>query len=489
MTAVYHGIDEVNWFRSNGYENVPTPIETYYEWPLVKSKFEAFEHQKITAGFITLNKKCFIFSEMGTGKTESILYAIDNLMKEGKVKRALLVSPLSTLTKVWADALFHTFYWRTFAVLHGTAAKRKELLSQDTNFFIINYDGLKVIKDDLLRRPDINMIAYDEASCLRTGDTKLYEAVKTLALPDTRLVLATATPTPNGPEGAWSLAKLVNPEGVPRYFGAWRRSTMNQISPFKWQPKKESFELVNRALQPAILFRRDECLDLPENTIQRRECELSPEQMRLFKDMRKEMALEMQSSITINAVNAADKMTKLLQIASGSIKNAETEDYHDIECSSRIKALLEVIEESTKKVIVFCDYTGPLRMIVKELKKNKINAAFVDGSVGQNERNEIFDRFETGTDLKVLVANSRTVSHGLTLVSATTAVWWVATHSLERFTQANMRINRPGQTHKTTTVLLGSTQLEWQIFDKLEERNENMNNALDLYKSFVESKL
>lgn len=441
----------------------------------------------VPSTFLLFRRNGCIFASGNTGKTESALYACDWLMKTNQVKKVLLVSPLSTIERVWADAIFHTFYWRTKVVLHGPAKKRKELLAEDVDFYITNYDGLKVLKEDLINRDDIGMICYDEASILRTGDTKLYESVKLLATKERRLCLMTGTPTPNAPTDAWSLGRLVNPENTPKYFGTFKKMTMHQVSQFKYVPKHDSHITVNNTLQPAILFRRDECLDLPPNTIQRRQCELSQEQKKLFKDMREEMLSEIKSGVEITAVNAADKLGKLLQIASGSVKDPVTGDYHDIPCDSRVKVLLEVIEECPQKVLVFCDYSGPLRMITKMLRQNGIDTEFVDGSVDSKSRNDIFTRFQETDQIKVLVANSRTVSHGLTLTKATVAVWFVATHSLERFNQANMRINRPGQTMHTTTVLLGATPIEWAIYDKLEDRDESMNNALDLYKSFVNS--
>jgi SNF2 family DNA or RNA helicase len=231
----------------------------------------------------------------------------------------------------------------------------------------------------------------------------------------------------------------------------------------------------------------DECLDLPEMTVQKRECEMTADQARLFKEMRKEMAAELASGTSINAVNGADKILKVLQIVGGSVKDPEGEDYQDIDCHTRINTLLEVIEEAEKKVIVFADFTGALRLIVKELRKHKISAEYVDGSVSQNKRNEIFDTFQNTKDIQVLVANSRTAAHGLTLTAATTICWWTPIFSLERFLQANGRVRRPGQTSKTTAILLGSSAFEWSVYDQLLEKDQNLNNVLDLYKKVVET--
>ena len=73
---------------------------------------------------------------------------------------------------------------------------------------------------------------------------------------------------------------------------------MMQISsaPFsKWVPKQNSYEVVYEVLQPAVRSKKEECLDLPPVTFQNRECELSAEQLKHFKSMRKEMIMEKDS--------------------------------------------------------------------------------------------------------------------------------------------------------------------------------------------------
>lgn len=486
LTQVYHGESEVNNLRKLGID-APAPILSYYEWPKVKGVFDPFAHQRTTAEFITLNRRGFVLNSLGTGKTESALYAADYLMSIGKVKKCLILSPLSTIRRVWADAMFQSFHHRTSTVLYGPAAKRKELLQEDVDFYIVNFDGVKVLREELLKRDDIDMIIVDEAAVLRTGTTKLYETVKELVGDTKRLMLLTGTPTPNGPENAWALARLVSPTRVPKYFGSWKRSVMYQVSQFRWVPTKDSHQKVHEALQPAVRFTLDECIDLPEMTYQNRECELTPEQNKLFAEMRKEMEVELASGVAINAVNGADKILKILQIVGGSIKDPAGDDYHDIDCQNRMNTLLEVIEESEKKVIVFAGFTGALRRIVKELKKHKISSEYVDGSVSSNRRNEIFETFQNTRDIKVLVANPRTASHGLTLTAASTIVWWTPVYSLESYLQANGRVRRPGQTSKSTVVNLGSTPFEWSVYKMLLDKDEHLNSVLDLYKKIVET--
>ena len=98
LVAVPHKIDEVRVLRNMGI-SAPSPIEHHYQW---SGQYKPFSHQSVTAGFLTLNPRGFILSEMGTGKTLSLLWATDYLMQQSLMGSLLIVSPLSTLERVWA---------------------------------------------------------------------------------------------------------------------------------------------------------------------------------------------------------------------------------------------------------------------------------------------------------------------------------------------------------------------------------------------------
>ena len=55
-----------------------------YEWPRPPG-FTPFAHQKVTAEFLANQRKAFCFNEQGTGKTASVIWAVDYLMKLGLV--------------------------------------------------------------------------------------------------------------------------------------------------------------------------------------------------------------------------------------------------------------------------------------------------------------------------------------------------------------------------------------------------------------------
>ena len=125
--AVPHRLDETRTLRGLGHD-APSPIRYYYGWP---GRFTPFSAQKDAAAFLTTHSRAFNLSELGTGKSLASLWAYDFLKQAGKVDKALIIAPLSTLERTWADEIFNHFPHLTCAVLHGTREKRIKLLKQD----------------------------------------------------------------------------------------------------------------------------------------------------------------------------------------------------------------------------------------------------------------------------------------------------------------------------------------------------------------------
>ena len=124
---VRHTLDATKVLRNLNIE-APSPIRYYYRWP---GKYKPYAHQITTSEFLTLHRKAFLLNQMGTGKTASALWAMDYLMQLGQVQKVLIVAPLSTLERVWMDEVFTWIMHRSAVVLHGSAEKRKRLLTTD----------------------------------------------------------------------------------------------------------------------------------------------------------------------------------------------------------------------------------------------------------------------------------------------------------------------------------------------------------------------
>ena len=474
LVVTPHKLDEVRVLNNMGIK-APSPILHYYDWP---GRFIPFDHQKETAAFLTLHNKGLVLNDIGTGKTQSALWAADYLIKTKQIKKVLILSPLSTLERVWGDSIFLGFPHRRFTVLHGTAERRRRLLAQDADFYIINHDGFSIIAEQAQGMFDL--VIVDEAAVLRNPSIQRFRLFRKWMANNsaTRLWLMTGTPTPNDPTDAWALAKLVDSPNCKSTFTSFRETVMMKIGQWKYVPRPESTEIVKDILQPAVRFTRDECFDLPETIIQTRQVALTPEQQKHYKAMLRDFISEVSSSGTISAVNEAVKVQKLIQIACGVAYGDDGQNI-EIDCSPRVKLVKEIIEEAGEKVIVFVPLTGTLHMLEKELSKHW-SVGVVNGEVSSSKRNVIFKDFQDSKDPHVLIAHPGTMAHGLTLTTASTIIWYGPVNSNETYVQANGRIERIGKNKTSNLIHIEATDLEHRAYERLKNKQKLQGLLLDL---------
>jgi hypothetical protein len=439
----------------------------------------------VPTGFLVLRRNGCIFVTGNSGKSAAALWATEYLRLHKLIDKVVIVCPKSCTHKVWEDEIFNTLMHRSAVVIEGGRERKLELAASDADFLIVNHDGLATISHVLAKDSRVTLYIYDEASAIRNSMTNRYKTLKSLLKPATRLWLLTATPCPNQPTDAWALARLVRPETVPPYFLAFKRQTMLQVSNFKWVPKPEATQMAYAAMQPAIRFRTEDCIDLPPVTYQNRACELSPEQHRMMEQMRKHLVAD-NDGATITAANAAVKLIKILQLAQGAAydDNGETQL---IEAPDRLATLKEIIEEADHKVIVWCPFKHVMRHLKTELSK-QWGVELINGDTSASERTRIITAFQqVDQDPKVLIAHPATAAHGLTLVSANICVWYGPTFSSEMYEQANARVARPGQKHHMTVIHLGSTGVEWDAYGVAASKIDRQKKVLDLYRKLVDS--
>lgn len=454
-----------------------TKSETVYEEPSTDGFKYCF---MVPSTFLILRRNGCIFATGNTGKTHSTLWAMDYLMSVGEIKRVLVISPLSTLERVWAEGIFISFTKRKAVVLHGTAKRRRELLKTDADIFIINHDGFNIIADEAIGMFDL--VIVDEAAVLRNPTTTRFKTLRKFmaANPDTKLWMLTGTPTPNEPTDAWALAKLVDSPGLAALsstYTGFRDKVMMKIGQWKFLPRPNSADIVSNVLQPSIRFMRDECVELPETVLHTREVKLTKEQTEVYKDMMKNLVAEA-STGQITAANEAVKMQKLIQISCGVAYDNQGNTV-ELDCGPRIELVKEIIDEAGGKVIVFVPLTGALHKLNRELSQ-LYTTAVVNGSVPARERNEIFRAFQQDPDPRVIVAHPACMAHGLTLTSASTIIWYGPIASNEQYTQANGRIERIGKKFSSNVFHIEATDLERRIYDRLRNKQKLQGVLLDM---------
>jgi SNF2 family DNA or RNA helicase len=480
--AVYWGLDEARVLRNLGVKNVPSPITKRYDWP---GRYKPMQHQIDTAAFLTMHRRAFVFSEPGTGKTLSALWAADYLIKLGKVRRVLILCPLSIMHSAWMGDINNSVLHRSAVIAHHPkAARRIEMIQQDYEIVITNYEGLNLIADEVKADGRFDLVIVDEANAYKTNTTRRWKALNSILTPNTYLWMMTGTPASQSPTDAYGLAKLVNPEGVPKFFTAWRDKVMNKLTMYKWVPKPTAKDDVFEALQPAIRFTKAECLDLPPVVTMTREVEMTPQQAKYYNLLKTQMLVQAAGE-TITAVNAAAAMNKLLQISCGA---AYTDDREVVEfdAAPRLSVLEEVLEETNRKVIIFALYLSTLDAISSHLTKRGIANEQIHGGVTASKRAQIIHRFQNDPEPRALVMQPAASAHGITLTAADTVVFYGPLMSVEQYIQCCARADRKGQTSdKVTVVHIQSSPVEKRLFKALSQKVDDNSLLTEMFNSVI----
>jgi len=460
--------------------NVPSPISKRYKWA---GQHKPYEHQKKTAEFLTMNKRAFCFNEQGTGKTASAIWAADYLMTQKQIRRVLVVCPLSIMDSAWRADLFSFAMHRSVDVAYGSKKKRTDIINSGAEFVIINYDGVDIVKEDIING-GFDCIIVDEATHYKNAQTKRWKTLKKLISDDTWLWMMTGTPAAQSPLDAYGLAKLINPLNVPKFFGSFRDMVMWKVTQFKWMPKENASQIVHEVLQPAIRFTKEECLDLPDMVYVKRKVEMTKQQVKYYEELRKKMVMQVEDE-SITAVNAAIVLNKLLQISSGAVYTDDSETL-EFDISNRYNVLKEAIDESSQKVLVFVPFRHTIDLLVNRLTADQVTCGVIRGDVSASKRTELFDKFQTTPNPQVLIIQPQAAAHGVTLTAANTVVWWGPTSSLETYAQANARVHRSGQKHKCTVIQLYGSAAEQRIYRLLDSRIDVHTKIIDLYKELLD---
>ena len=460
-------------------KNVPSPIAKKYDWP---GLYKPMQHQMETAEFFTLHKRSFCFNEQGTGKTASAIWASDYLMKQGIVRRVLVVCPLSIMQSAWQADLFKFAVHRHVDVAYGNRHKRKEIINAGAEYVIINYDGVEIVEEDI-NASGFDLIIIDEANAYKNVNTNRWKCMRRLIDSNRWLWMMTGTPAAQSPLDAYGIAKLCVPDRAPKFFGRYRDMVMYNVSRFKWLPKDTAQDTVFEMLQPAIRFTKEQCLDLPEVTHTYREAPLTPQQKKYYEQLKKTFAFSADGE-QITSVNAAVNINKLLQLSGGAVYTNDKEVV-EFDVSNRLSVIKEVIDEASHKVLIFVPFTHTINLLADYLTKNGISNAIINGGVPVNKRTEIFKRFQEEDRPTCLIIQPQAAAHGVTLTAANVVIWYAPVTSVETYLQANARVHRKGQVNPVTVVHIQGSPVEDKLYKMLENKLDTHTKLVDLYKNEI----
>lgn len=456
------------------------------------SKQYCFE---VPTGYLVLRRNNRVFCTGNTGKTATTTWAADFLIGSGAAKSMLVVCPKSLMNVAWRDELNKICPARTVSVITGDKAKRIALVNKKADVDIINFDGVEIVYDQLKARK-YDIVVVDESTAYKNESTTRWMWLRALVKDVPRLWLLTGTPCPQSPEDAHGQIRLMYGEKWAVSKGKWKEMTMTQVGPFRWIPKKEAPELIRTHMQPAIyVSKRDAMPNMPPIMLTQREVELSSQQQKLIKSLKKDLMATV-GAAGITAVHAAALRLKIVQIASGSVYDDEREVI-ELDNSSRDSELVSIVQQvrarefndgtANNKLVVFCAFKHTVNRVVEMLSAKGIRAVALTGDNTPKQRDAAITALQKGTEVEVLVAIADIAAHGLTFTAASTTVWYSPVTKAELYIQANNRMDRPGQKQHMEITRLYACEAEKLMYNTLSDKLTGQSDVLSGYAQLVES--
>jgi len=441
--------------NQNQFEEIPD-VQLDYEF-----KTKPYKHQKfgIAVALDHLQKYgCTgLLWEMGTGKTLAALAIADILRQRLRVSKTLVICPASLIDNWETEAQQHASF--TVSKIIGTKVKRLNALSFNADLHIVNYDYVTRILPQLLERK-FDLIVCDESTRIKTPTAKVSKSVWKLGNSARFRIIMTGTPITQSPVDAFSQFRFLDSNifGWNFYQFRERYCIMGGYGSYQVLGYQNLEALKDTMQAHTTRFLKKQCLDLPEKVFEKRAVEMGKEQKQKYDDMAalilKEIEDEFGNLHRVSAKIALVKMLRLQQITSGHLK---TVDGKTIEFgSAKDEVIEEILEDQLyngNKVIIWARFIAEIKKLIALCTDKGYNPVAIWGDIPMGDRSELVNRFQRDDSVRVFIGQIATAGFGLTLTSASTAIYYSQDWSLEHYLQSQDRNHRIGAKGNSITYI------------------------------------
>ena len=457
-----------------------------------KFKTKPYKHQ-LTALEKSWNKENFAyFMEMGTGKTKVLIDNLAMLYDKGKVDGALIIAPKGVV-KTWyeqelpthlADHIENvTVLWQA-NITKGQQEKLDSVLQNETSLHILimNVEALSTDKGVNFARKFLlshnTLMAIDESTTIKNPSAKRTKNIITIGKQAKYRRIMTGSPITKNPLDLYSQCEFLDPWllDFTSYYAFRNRyaemktmhihgRSIQVVSEFK--NLGELSETV-KTLSDRVL--KEDCLDLPPKNFTKRHIVLTHDQRKLYEQMKKAAMAVLNGKVT-TTMTVLTQLMRLHQITCGHF-TADDGTTQLIE-NNRIKELMNILEETDGKVIIWANYQRDVNLIIKNVVEKYGKGSIVDyyGLTPQEDRQDNIRKFQNGPECRFLIGTPQTGGYGITLTKANTVVYFSNGYDLEKRLQSEDRAHRIGQKKNVTYIdLIAEDTVDEKIVEALRKK-------------------
>ena len=438
-----------------------------------KFKTPPYKHQ-LTALKMSWDKKCFAyFMEMGTGKSKVLIDNSAMLYDHGKINGVLIVAPKGVY-KNWYSSEIPTHMpnhiEKNVVLWQANITKQQQkdlntLFETGTNLHILimNVESLSTKKGVDFAAKFINshetLMAIDESTTIKNPEAKRTKNVVELGKNAKYKRILTGSPVTKSPLDLYKQCEFLDPwllDHTSWYTFRTRYAVMKNMSfngrTFQKVVGYKNLGELSEKLKPfSNRVLKDDCLDLPKKTFMKRIVQLTPDQFKLYEQMKKE-ALAILNGKMLTTSNALTQLMRLQQITCGHFKSDDG-TVQQVK-SNRIDELMDVLNEIEGKVVIWAHWQNDVKQIIKAIVDKFDENSFVDyyGLTPQNERQQNIKNFQENDDCRFFIGTPQTGGYGITLTAASNMIYYSNGYDLEKRQQSEARIDRIGQTKPMTYI-------------------------------------
>jgi SNF2 family DNA or RNA helicase len=479
-------------------------MEKRLEYPF---KTKPYDHQ-LTCWRNSRDREVYaLFMEMGTGKSKVLVDTIAYQYDKGMINGALIVAPKGCYMDFYDEHIpthmpehvdYKIAYW-------AASAKKKELQMLEDLFspgerlrlLIMNVEAFTTKRGTQFAEKFLcatrALMAVDESTSIKhLSSMRTKNILKLRKFAKVRRIM-TGDPTANSPLDLYAQCAFLDPHllGFESFYTFKARYanlvTMNLGSrTFMKVDGYRDLDDLSKSLKPfSFIIKKDECLDLPPKVYQKRRVEMTPKQSEAYEQMKRASVVFIEGeldkkvenltyhnldfatfskSTSVDASEVVEKIStaelvitqlgKLHQISCGFLKLDDGSILEFDDGTPRLDALVELLQE-LPKAVVWANYRHNIFQIEERLKKEFGDHSVVSyfGDTQLQDRRDHKTKFrDLSSGVRFFLANPATAKFGLTLVEASTAIYYSNNYDREERAQSEDRIHRIGQIKNANIV-------------------------------------
>ncbi len=439
-----------------------------------KFKTKPYAHQ-LKALEMSCDKEVFAyFMEMGTGKSKVLIDNMSMLYDKGKINGVVIVAPKGVY-KTWYETELpthmakHVEYVSVLWQSNINKKQEKELsrlfkTGHQLHVLIVNVEALSTKKGVDFVAKFISchetLMAIDESTTIKNPDAKRTKSICRLGRLTKYRRILTGSPVTKSPLDLYKQCEFLDPWllGHQSYYGFRTRYAVMKTANFGGRSVqivvgyKNIPELSDKLTNFSFRVLKDDCLDLPAKTYTKRVIQLTPEQEKLYQQMKKSALAVMNSKLSTTAT-AMTQLMRLQQITCGHFK-ADDGSIQEIK-NNRIVELMDTLEEIQGKVVIWAHWRNDIATIVKHVKEEYGDNSFVTyfGDTSVEDRQKAIKKIQDPkSPVRFIIGTPQTGGYGITLTGASTMIYYSNGYDLEKRMQSEARIDRIGQKMPMTYI-------------------------------------